>query len=269
MEARRSIPHFRQQSSFNLIALIVVLWVNVLSRTIALNGRTTIAILQDYPSLFTPIRETFWIWGPIYLSLLMFAGYQLWLAFSRGHETALDAFHLRMKGWFLANCICNACWLFAWHYDRLVLSAALIIALYYTLLMIHRNFRIADPKAPLLEKVFVQYPFGFYMGWVSIAVLSNTNVMLISLGLNGPGMPPVPWTIVLLCIGAVVALWMIFRYNNIAYGLACVWGFYGVVARWDATGGRESAPIVATGTIILAALVLALILQIMRKRKSG
>ncbi len=68
-----SLPHYRQQTSFNLIALLVVIGVNVMANTATLNGLTTGDISNRYPNLFTPANVTFSIWSVIYLGLLGFA----------------------------------------------------------------------------------------------------------------------------------------------------------------------------------------------------
>lgn len=267
METRRSIPHYRQQASFNLIGLLVVIGVNVMANTATLNGRTTGEIADLYPNLFVPAGITFSIWSVIYAGLCAFAGYQIWLAFTKGHEQELEAFQARMKGWFLLNCLGNACWLFAWHYDNIWLSVCFMLLVLYSLIMIHHRFRIAHPGAGLREKLFIHFPFGVYFGWISIATLANITVWLVSMGV--PGIATVIWAVSMMCVGTLAALYMIFRYNNVAYGLVSVWAFYGIVLKREAVGGRESAPIVAAGTIVIAALALAIILQILRKRNAG
>ncbi|WP_343703152.1 hypothetical protein [Chitinophaga sp.] len=265
METRRSIPHYRQQASFNLIGLLVVLGVNVMANTGALNGRTTGEVSALYPNLFTPAGVTFSIWGVIYLGLLAFTSYQLWLAFSRGHLPELEAFHIRMKGWFLLNCLGNASWLFAWHYNAIWLSVLLMLFILYTLVIIHRNFRIAHPGAGLREKLFIHVPFGLYFGWISVATLANISAWVAAAGWNR--ISPVAWALAMMTIGTLVALFMIFRFNNVYFGLANLWAFYGIVLKREAEGGRESAPIVAAATIIIAVLALALLLQILRRRR--
>lgn len=266
METRMSIPHFRQQTSFNLIALLVVIGVNVLANTSTLNGRTTGEISRQYPNLFTPANITFSVWGLIYLGLLAFAVYQLWLSFSKGHEAELSAFIVRMKYWFLLNCLGNACWLFAWHYELIWLSLLLILLVLYTLAKIHSAFRIAHPGAPRREKIFIHFPFGIYFGWISIATIANIFVFLTSIGWTGWGVSQVAWTIIGMIVGTLAALFMIFRHNNVWYGLVCIWGFYGIILKREAALTRDSPTIIAAGTLVIAVLVLSVLMQLLRKR---
>lgn len=266
METRRSIPHYRQQASFNLIGLLVVIVVNIMANTGALNGKKTGEISDQYPNLFTPAGITFSIWGLIYLGLLAFTGYQLWLAFSKGHETELEAFQLRMKGWFLLNCLGNASWLFAWHYNMMLLSVVLMLVILYSLVMIHRKFRIAHPGAGWREKLFIHVPFGIYLGWISIATIANITVLLVSLNWQGAG--TVAWAGAMMGLGTLPALYVNFRYNNIYYTLVNIWAFYGIVLKTESTAGNGSAVIISAGTILIAVLALAIILQILRGRRA-
>ncbi|RPD39683.1 tryptophan-rich sensory protein [Chitinophaga barathri] len=266
METRMSIPHYRQQTSFNLIALLVVIGVNVMANTATLNGRTTGEISKQYPNLFTPADITFSIWSIIYLGLLGFAGYQLWLSFTKGHEAELSAFIVRMKYWFLLNCLGNACWLFAWHYDQIWLSLLFMFMILFTLGKIHSNFRIAHPGAPLREKIFIHFPFGIYLGWISIATIANIFAFLVSVGWTGWGLSQVTWAVTGMIIGTLAALFMIFRHNNTSYVLVCIWAFYGIILKQEATLTRDSPPIIAAGTVIIAVLALSVLMQLLRKR---
>lgn len=266
METRMSIPHFRQQAFFNLVALLVVIGVNVMANTATLNGRTTGEISGLYPNLFTPAGVTFSIWSVIYLGLLAFAGYQLWLAFAPGREAELARMMARMGPWFLLSCLANACWLFAWHYELIWLSVLLMIFLLFTLVRIHARFRIADPAAPLAEKAFVFFPFGVYFGWVTIALLANVTALGVGMGWNGYGVGGVYWSIGCMILGTLAGLFMIFRFNNVWYGLTGVWAFYGIILKRDAVASPDSPPIVAAGTIIMAVLALSVLMQLLRKR---
>ncbi|GEP98619.1 hypothetical protein [Chitinophaga cymbidii] len=266
METIINIPRYRQRIIFNVVGLLIVIAVNVLSSTGRLNNKTAGELSEKYPNLFVPAGVTFSIWGLIYLALAGFAAYQLWLAFSRDHELELEAFVRRMRGWFLLNCLGNTCWLFAWHYEWLPLSMFFMLVIIVSLIMIHRNFRIAHSGASPREKLFIHFPFGVYFGWISIATIANVTVLLISLGIPGFGLSGLTWTVSMMCLGTVLALFMILRFNNIYYGLACIWAFYGIVLKQDAAAGTDPAIVVSTGTIVIAVLGLAVLLQLLRKK---
>ena len=263
METRQSVGHYRQQAIFNILALLIVIGVNAMANLSQLNGKTTGQISDEYPNLFVPAGFTFSIWSIIYLGLLGFAAYQYRLAFFKGHAIELQAFMIRMKGWFLLSCLANACWLFAWHYNMIFLSLCFMLLLLFSLIMIHRKFRIGHPGAFKPEKVFIHFPFGIYLGWISIATIANLTALLVAWKIP---VPQVMWTIVMMGLGTLLAALMVFRYNNVYYGLVCIWAFYGIIVKRESIGGRECAPIVAMGTIVIAVLALSIIMQLVRKK---
>jgi hypothetical protein len=266
METIINIPRYRQRIIFNVVGLLIVLAVNVLANSRKLNNTSIGELSAQYPNLFVPADVTFSIWGLIYLALLGSAAYQLWLAFTKGHQLELEAFVRRMQGWFLLNCLGNASWLFAWHYEKLPLTLVFMLMIIVSLVMIHKRFRIAHSGASPREKLFIHFPFGIYLGWISIATIANVTVFLVSVGLPGFGLSDLTWTVSMMCLGTVLALFMILRFNNIYYGLACIWAFYGVVLKRDASAGPDSEIVVSTGTIVIAVLGLAVLLQLLRKK---
>lgn len=266
MEMLINISRHRQRVIFNVLALLIVIAVNALAGAGRLNYKSTGELSEKYPNLFVPAGITFSVWGLIYLALLGFTAYQLWLAFSKGHHLELEAFISRMRGWFLLNCLGNASWLFAWHYEMLPLSLLFMLVILFSLIMIHRNFRIAHSGASTREKLFIHFPFGIYLGWISIATIANITALLVSVQWQGFGISELTWTVAMMCVGTLLALWMILRFNNIYYGLVCIWAFYGIVLKREAAAGADSAIVVSTGTIIIAVLALTVLLQLLRRK---
>ncbi len=62
-------------SVLNIFALIITIFINYLSNTGAIGGKTIAAVSEKYPALFTPANYAFSIWGLIYLGLLCFIVY--------------------------------------------------------------------------------------------------------------------------------------------------------------------------------------------------
>ncbi|WP_343307526.1 hypothetical protein AAHN97_10340 [Chitinophaga niabensis] len=263
METRQSVGHYRQQAIFNILALLIVIGVNAMANLSQLNGKTTGEVSDAYPNLFVPAGFTFSIWSIIYLGLLGFVAYQYRLAFFNGHAIELQAFMVRMKGWFLLSCLGNACWLFAWHYNMIFLSFCCMLVLLASLIVIHRKFRIGHPGAFTPEKVFIHFPFGIYLGWISIATIANLTALLVAWNIP---IPQVTWTVVMMGLGTLLAVLVVFRYNNVYYALVCIWAFYGIIVKRESIGGRECAPIVAMGTIVIAVLALSILMQLVRKK---
>jgi hypothetical protein len=107
--------------------------VNAMATSIPLGGQTPPEISAKYPSLFTPAGFTFSIWGLIYLGLALFVIYQSLPA--QRNNTCLADIGALLK----INCVANAAWLLAWHYDFLFLSVLIMACILATLIGIYRS----------------------------------------------------------------------------------------------------------------------------------
>ncbi|RAJ06747.1 hypothetical protein LX64_01874 [Chitinophaga skermanii] len=261
-----SLPHARQQAVFNLIGYVVIIAVNAMANTVYINGHNTGEISDMYPNLFTPAGFTFSIWSVIYLGLLACMVYQLWLAFSPHHNDELQSFMMRMRSWFLLNCIGNTGWIFAWHYRVIPLSLLLMLVVLYSLLKIHRNFRIAMPVTNKREFWFVQVPFSIYLGWISIATLANITVLLVAMGFECTGMAPAIWAIAMILIGTAAAIMMIIYRNNFIHALVAIWAIYGIMMKRYPEKDGGSFAIFAVCVICVLILFLAIIIRFNAKK---
>ena len=107
----------------NLAAYAIMILLNVLSNALPINGQSMPEISARYPSLFTPAGITFSIWGVIYLALLTFV---IWQALPAQRSSEKLA---RVSPWFKVNCLANASWLVAWHYDLLIVSMLIMYSI--------------------------------------------------------------------------------------------------------------------------------------------
>jgi hypothetical protein len=268
MSETHSLLHYQHRSIFNTIGLVVVIAINMLAVLLPINGMTTGQLSDQYPNLFTPAGITFSIWSLIYLSLIGFIIYQLRLAFSGRYPEELPGFMHRMKGWWLISCLANTCWLLAWHYEKVALSLVLILLLLFSLCAIHRNFRIANPAAGTLEKIFVQLPFSLYLGWISIATIANTTAVMVHYGWNGEVISQITWTILMIGVGTLVSLYMILQRNNTVHALVCIWAFYGILLKRQQAGILEETPIIQACVIAMGVIAVGISWQLYR-RKAG
>ena len=96
----------------NAIGFIAVIVVNYLSNSLPIGGRTNKEVSDMYPVLLTPSGYAFSIWGLIYLLLAGFVVYQfLPSSWKRDSIT-------RLGYWFLASCVFNVAWIFAFKIFR-------------------------------------------------------------------------------------------------------------------------------------------------------
>ena len=116
----------------NLAAYALMILLNVLSNALPINDQTMPEISAKYPSLFTPAGFTFSIWGVIYLALLVFLVWQALPAQRSNIKIAAISIYFKL------NCMLNALWIVVWHYDLVVVSLLVMLAILVTLVLIYR-----------------------------------------------------------------------------------------------------------------------------------
>ena len=211
----------------NALALIGTLLINYLSNTGIFNGNIMETVSDAYANLFTPAGYAFSIWGLIYLGLLGFVIYTGRSLFRHSEEVP----ELRQVGWwFVLSCLANSLWVLAWLYDYTGLSVLLMLTLLGCLLKIILNTRMELDYHPFKKYLFVFWPFAIYAGWVSIALVANIAAWLTKLGWNGWGLSEVTWTVIVICLAALVNVFMILQRNLREYALTGIWGLIAVAA---------------------------------------
>jgi hypothetical protein len=213
-----------------LAATIVVSW---LSNTGIFDGHTMAGLSARYPTPVTPATYAFSIWGLIYLSLIGFVVYHARVG-------------TRVGGWFLVSSVANCCWVLAWLYGWTGMSVLLMIILLGALLriVVLTDMELTDPLWP--EIVFVWWPFCFYTGWITVALLANIAAWLVKLGIGVSA----AGAIALLLLAGAVYLLMTWKRNMREYALVGVWGLVGIArADW------HRMPAVAGVAVALAVIL--------------
>lgn len=228
------------------VALALTLVMNGLASWLPLAGRTTGEIADRFPVMITPAGYAFSIWGLIYAGLLAFAVYQT-LPRARGNAAVAD---VRLP--FVATCLFNAGWLVAWHNLWITTSMAFMVALWIMLALIHARLRGLGATGPAGARWFVRVPFGLYFGWITVAALVNLRVLTYAWGWSGGGTLEVMWTLATLVLVTAVAVGIVMRAHDLAFGGVAAWALVGVAV---ANGGAR--PLVAGVALAGAVLVLA------------
>jgi len=203
------------------VAYAVMIAVNYLAMALPLGGRTTGAVSDNYPNIFTPAGYAFSIWGLIYTLLAIYVVYQL--------RCKNDALVVKVNRIFIVNAFLNAFWIFAWHYDYIWLSLVIMVGLLITLIQIADIFRSSTLTSK--ERWLVRLPFSIYFGWITVATIANVTVFLVYLGWNGFGLPETFWAIIVLLVGALIGSWRMLRDRVIPYGLVLVWAYGAILAK--------------------------------------
>lgn len=207
----------------NLAAFVTMILVNALATLLPLNGRTTSEISELYPVLITPSGYVFAIWGVIYLLLAGFVAYP----FLRPHDPRLQGFrHL-----FALSCLLNSAWLFAWHWENIPLSVAIMLALMATLVTIYANINYRERWECLTAFWLVKIPFSIYLGWICVATIVNINVALYAARWDAWGISQVGWTAIMILAAAAAAILALVWHGDRALALVIIWALTGVGTR--------------------------------------
>jgi hypothetical protein len=239
--------HIKATSSIAYIAMIAV---NFLANGLPINNRSTGEISDAYPNLFAPAGLTFSIWGIIYLLLGGYVVYQ----FVKKNQKAEDLL-AKINPLFIATSLVNISWIFAWHYDYIGLSVALMSALLFLLIKIADILRLE--QFALREKVFIWTPFSVYFGWITVAAIANITVFLVSIGWNGFGIADYVWTSSILLVGALIGILRMRKDKNIAYGMVLVWAYLGILLKHvsDAGFGGQYPSVIVTAIACLTLFI--------------
>ena len=191
---------------------------NGLANALPLGGRTTGAVSDQYPSLFTPSGVTFSIWGLIYLLL----GVALVVLL-------LDVYALsaRLKTWiiwlFILSCAFNMLWLLMWHYDHIVLSTVVMLGLFAVLLILF----VLLPS----DAFWLKIAFSLYVGWISVALIANVTIMLVALSMPRLGLSEAGWLIMVLFIGLAIGVTTVVNMRDVVFGVVFIWAYGGILWR--------------------------------------
>jgi len=242
------------------VSFVIMITVNALANILPINNQTTGGVSDAYGNLFAPAGITFSIWGLIYLLLL---GYTIYQFVVKNKEDLIR----KINVYFIISSLANAAWIFAWHYEQIVLTVLLMAVLLVCLIKIANILR--TEKLTLLEGSFLSVPFSVYFGWITVATIANLTVFLVSLNWNGFGLASAIWTVIILLIGAAIGITRALYDKNISYILVLIWAFIGILIKHTASTGFSGMypAVIYTLYICLAAFAGTLIYLAIKKTK--
>jgi hypothetical protein len=231
-----------------IIVTLVTITINGLANALPLNGQNTGEISDRFKVLFVPAGYVFSIWGVIYLGLIAYAIFQA-LPAQRDNQRLHSA-----AWWFVLAGIANSAWIFLWHYNLFPLTLLAMFTLLVSLIAIYLKLGIGRVSVSAGERWATFIPISIYLGWISVATIANTSILLYSWGLSSLSADVQAWlTVMMLTIGAVLAILMAFLRRDVAFILVLSWAYLGV-----AVPAGQDHPLVS-GVAYLLAAVLAIL----------
>ena len=246
-----------------MAAVAFVILMNYLSNALPFGGMTNAEISARYPTLITPAGYAFSIWGVIYLTLAIFAFFQL----RKGKEIR---FYKLIWPFFIINAVANALWLVAFQNEWFIASLVMMATLLGTLIAMFRIFYRLKRALSTTHRYFFHVPFGIYFGWVSVASIVNVAVVLTAFEVTLFTDAEQLWAMVMLIVGFGIAAFLLITRKDYIYTLTFVWAYSAIMyAHMDVDSVRYTAKFSAIGLFVIsAALFLADRINITRYGKS-
>jgi hypothetical protein len=231
---------------FTLIGFVQMLVVNSLANLLPINGLSTGELSDQLPNLFTPQGATFAIWGLIYSLLLIFTIGVL--------VRPLDSVMEKTARLFIINSFLNSTWIFAWHYQYLLISLMVMIGLLINLIQISI---LLKNTSGIVKKVVLQLPFTVYFGWITVATIANVTALLVGYDWGRLGISQENWTIAILIVGIMISLSQIIYFERIAYGVVIIWAYWGIYGKHTSEYGFDNQyPNIITVVVICLGIVI-------------
>ena len=207
-----------------VFALLVVLVVNAMANAVPLGGQTTGEVSAKFPSMFTPAGYVFSIWGVIYLFLIGFVTWQLLP--SQLKDTQVHKIYPA----FLLSCFANATWIFAWHYNQVLLSFLLMLVLLGSLVWLYRLLQ-HQSNATGLRYWCLVFPFSIYTAWITVASIANLSTLQLHYGVQDFGLNEAHQVVVKIALAAAIAISLLFRKRDAAFVLVVIWAAIGIAVK--------------------------------------
>ena len=249
----------------NLAGFIATVVVNALANILPINGKTTGELSDQYPNLFVPAGLTFSIWGVIYVLLGIFVIYHLIMALKKKDESISYPVE-RIGLLFLASCMANIGWIFAWHYEILPLSLGIILSLLGCLITIYLRLNIGKSYATKTEKYISQVPFSVYLGWITVATIANVTALLVDMNWGALGFSQQFWAVAVIIVALVITLAIVFLRRDIFYGIVVDWALFGILMKRLSDQAAPDERVISVSIIGLIVITTAIILQAARRK---
>ncbi|MGF1675675.1 MAG: tryptophan-rich sensory protein [Rivularia sp. (in: cyanobacteria)] len=213
-------------------AVIIAFIVNVISNIFPINGLTIGEISNTLFKnvLIIPASYAFAIWGLIYLGLFAFAIYQV-LPSQRENP------NLRKTGYLLAIAsLAQSIWVYLFLSRLFVLSVVAMLLILLPLILMYLRLDIGNTPVSRAEKWFIRYPISIYLAWISVATIVNIASALYINNWNGFGISPQIWTVIMMIIATIIALFALFQRRDIAYSGVTVWALIAIAIKHQVKG---------------------------------
>jgi hypothetical protein len=249
--------NIRLLAIINFWAFLIHLGFVYLTRIKMLKDVDTAEMSFHHPTLFTPAPITFFIWGLIYLLLLIFCIYHIVTAFKYLDTHPANVHTHRMGELFILANLAAAAWLYCLTLGGLRISLGLIGFQFILLMTIHLRLHIYDRNSTAASKIFTQLPLTIWFAWICIAAIANVAVYLSAIGWSRMGLTTVQCTEIMIGLAVFIGICVVLGGRNIFFGLVVLWALCGIILE-RTKGGTPDYPgivLAAEAGLVLTGIV--------------
>lgn len=232
---------WRWLAAFTVLGNIVL---NYWSQARPFNGQSMGTVSAQYPTLLTPAGYAFSIWGLIFLSLTVYAVWQLLPAQRSSHLPDAVAKPLTVAS------VATAAWVVLFAYELILPSVLTMLLILGALILVYGRARrrVLAERAPQ----WVSVPFALYLGWISVASVINVTIGLQELGWRPAENVSLLLALALLAVVVVLGLLVSRTFRELVYPLVLAWA---LTAIWVARRGAGQYPELAWAALAGAVVV--------------
>ena len=236
---------------WGVVALfLITVFINYASQAFLFSDRDTGNVSDQYSTLFTPADYAFAIWGLIYLTLGAYVIYQAFWAREEQH------IYDQLAPLLMVNLIANSLWLPAFQYEQIALSVVFMLIILGTLIQL-QIMLTKDTTLPPRERARVRVPFSLYLGWISVATITNLAVFVKYSGWQIPDASESTWVVIMASVGALLAVIVARATRDWVYPLVFAWAYVAIAVKQ--ADNELIAPVawgLAVGLVALSGVVL-------------
>ncbi len=236
---------------WGVVALfLITVFINYASTTFLFGDSDTGDVSDQYSTLFTPAGYAFSIWGLIYLTLGIYVGYQAFWA--REDQALYD----RVAPLLIVNLLANSLWLPTFQYEQISFSVVFMLIILGTLIQL-QIILTKDTSLSPRERGWVRVPVSLYLGWISVATITNLAVFVKYSGWQIPEASESVWVVIMASVGALLAVIVARATRDWIYPLVFAWAYAAIaVKQADNDLIFPIAVGLAAGLVVLSGVVL-------------
>jgi hypothetical protein len=216
-------------------------------------GNALVQPLTLYPTLLAPTPFSFYIFALLLVAMIGLSLFQFFPKQRTNKRLAKSRFYLS------SSMLLFALWAMTWCYDLLFASAVSVMLMVIALARAATYLELRATAQPS-EIWFLRAPTMLFFGWMTFLAVVNWETLFQSLKWKLKWLAPESWAIILILTLTLFSLWVCFRYLDLFFITAVVWGFIGIAL-------KKGVSVSVSRTVWLSIFVMALVILIKAPRK--